>query len=70
MLYETYRGLMCHYYICLDLHPSRGTVISLKSWTVYLFPIVDRPIEDLQAPPMENKIAKAIIIEEDRDKYE
>ena len=30
-LYETYRELMCHYYIYLDLHPSRVTVISLKS---------------------------------------
>ena len=31
-LYETYRKLICHYYIYLNLHPSCGTVISLKSW--------------------------------------
>jgi len=30
-LYKTYRELMCHYYICLDLYPSRGSVNSLKS---------------------------------------
>ena len=68
---------MCHFYICLDLHPSRGTVISLKSWTDYLFPTMDGPVEHLQAPVAEKKIAKAmkdgnhedVIIEEDGDEY-
>jgi len=40
-LYETCRELMCHYYICLDLCPSRENVNSLKSWVKYLFPVVD-----------------------------
>jgi len=31
VLYETYKELIYHYYIYLDLHPNRGTVISLKS---------------------------------------
>ena len=37
-LYETYWELICHYYICLYLHPSHGNLISLKSWTGYLIP--------------------------------
>ena len=46
-LYEKYRELMCHYYICLDLYPSRGNVNSLKSWVEYLFTVVDGPLENL-----------------------
>ena len=42
--YETYRKLMCHYYICLDLHPNHGYVIRLKSWVEYLFSVVDSPL--------------------------
>ena len=69
---------MYHYYICLDVHPSRGNVISLKPWVNYLFPIVDRPIENIQAPVSERKIAKAmrvenhedIVLEEDDGEYE
>ena len=30
-MYETYRELMCHFYIFLDLYPSRGNVRSLKT---------------------------------------
>jgi len=29
-LYEIYRELMFHFYICLDLHPSYGTTNGLK----------------------------------------
>ena len=46
-LYETYGELICHYYICLGLHPSCENVISLKPWVEYLFPIVDGPIENI-----------------------
>jgi len=60
MLYETYRELICHYYICLDLYPSSGNLISLTSWIGYLFTTVDGPVEDLQAPVVEKKIAKVM----------
>ena len=46
-LYETYKELMCHYYICLDLYPILENVNSLKSWVEYLFPVVDGPLENL-----------------------
>jgi len=31
-LFETYRELMCHFYICLDMHGSyKGSLNNLKS---------------------------------------
>jgi len=56
-LYEMYQD---HYYIYLHLHPSRGSMISLKPWVEYLFPIVDRPVENIKAPVSERKIAKTM----------
>ena len=47
-LYETYRELMCHFYICLDLNFSRRATNSLKTWVDYLFPSLDGPIKSLQ----------------------
>jgi len=46
-MYEMYRELMCHFYICLDLYPSRENVYKLKTWVEFLFPVVDGPLEDL-----------------------
>jgi len=38
-LFETYRELMCHLYICSNMHgSSKGALCSLKSWENYLFP--------------------------------
>jgi len=69
---------MCHYYIFLDLYPSRGNVNSLKSWVEYLFPVVDKPLENLQTPVLDKRIARAmkmrnhedVILEEDDAEYE
>ena len=49
-LYETYRELMCHFYICLGLHSGRGATNSLKIWVDYLFPSLDGPLKSLQVP--------------------
>ena len=46
-LYEMYRELMCHYYICLNLYPSRENINSLKSWVEYLFSVVDESLENI-----------------------
>ena len=35
-LFETYRELMCHFYICLDINRGRGRTNSLKIWAEYL----------------------------------
>ena len=40
-LFETYRELICHFYICLDIHNTRGIVNKMKVWVDYLFPILD-----------------------------
>jgi len=38
-LFETYRELMCHLYICSSMHEShKGALCSSKSWRNYLFP--------------------------------
>jgi len=38
-LFETYRELMCHLYICSSMHGShKGASCSSKSWGNYLFP--------------------------------
>ena len=37
VLFETYRVLMCHFYICSDMHGSyKGGTNSLKSWADYV----------------------------------
>jgi len=59
-MYETYRELMCHFYICLDLYPSRGNVNSLKTWVEYLFSVVDGPLKALQTLVEDKRIAKAM----------
>ena len=57
-LFETYRELMCHFYICLDIHRSPGSMNSLKSWTDYLFPVLDSVLEDIQVPIADADISK------------
>ena len=38
-MFETYRELMCHLYICSSMHgSSKDALCSLKSWGNYLFP--------------------------------
>jgi len=59
-IYETYRELMYHLYICLDLRPSCGTTNGLKTWVDYLFPIMGGPLKDLQVPVDDRRIARAI----------
>jgi len=42
-LFETYRELMCHFYICLDVHGDyTGNSNSLKSWEDYWFPTLEK----------------------------
>ena len=60
VLYETYRELICHFYIYPDLYPNRENVNKLKSWVEYLFPVVNGPLENLQTPLSNKKIAKAM----------
>ena len=45
-LFETYRELMCHLYICSSMHGgNKGTSCSLKSWGNYLFPDMENAPE-------------------------
>ena len=48
-LFETYRELMCHVYICSDMHGSyKGGSNSLKSWVDYIFPNLENAPEEAQ----------------------
>ena len=39
VVFETYRELMCHFYIYSSMHGNhKGASSSLKSWGNYLFP--------------------------------
>jgi len=46
-LFETYRKLMCHFYICLDIHGGyKGSSNILRSWADYLFPSLENAPEE------------------------
>ena len=60
-LYETYWELMRHFFICLDHHPSHENTNSLKTWAECLFPVVGGPLEDLQAPVEDDRVADSKI---------
>ena len=40
-LFKTYRELMCHFYIYLNVHNTRGITNVIKVWADYLFSILD-----------------------------
>jgi len=42
-LFETYQELMCHFYICLDVHNARWIVNGMGAY--YLFSILDNAPE-------------------------
>jgi len=46
-VFETYQELMCHFYICMDVHNTRRNANGIKVWVDYLFPILDGAPEDV-----------------------
>ena len=76
-LFETYRELMCHFYICLDVHGRyKGSSNSLKSWVDYLFPTLEKAPEEARFGVVEEDILRMmrehrdIVLEEDDSIYE
>ena len=56
-LFETYRELMCHFYICLDMHGSyKGSLNNLKSWKDYLFFTLEKAPEEARFGVVEEDI--------------
>ena len=39
-MFETYR-VICHFYICMDVHNARENVNGMKVWADYLFHALD-----------------------------
>jgi len=56
-LFETYRELMCHFYICLDVHGGyKESSNSLKSWVDYLFLTLEEAPEEARFRVVEKDI--------------
>jgi len=56
-LFETYRELICHFYICSDMHGSyKGSSNIFKSWADYLFPNLENASEEARFGVMEEDI--------------
>ena len=47
-MFETYRELICHFYICMDVHNAQGNANGMKVWADYLFSVLDDAPEDVQ----------------------
>ena len=78
-LFETYRELMCHFYICSSMHGShKGASSSSKSWENYLFPnLKDAPevthrgvADDDIFQRMQEHSQRDMVLEEDDGIYE
>jgi len=75
---EIYQELMCHFYICMDVHNTRGNANGIKVWADYLFSIlvdaqkkVQFPISDADInQKMISNAYKDVVLEEDDDIYE
>ena len=40
-MFEMYRELIRHFYICMDVHSAQGNVNGMKVLVDYLFPVLD-----------------------------
>ena len=78
-MFETYRELMCHFYICLDVHGGyKGSSNSLKCWADYLFPTLKEALEEARFGVVEEDILRMmrehdhrdVVLEEDDGIYE
>ena len=77
-MFETYRELMCHFYICLDVHNGyKGSSYNLKSWADYLFPTLKEAPKEARFGVVEEDIPRImrkydngdIVLEEDDGIY-
>ena len=46
-MFETYRELMCHFYICMNVHNAQGNVNKMKVWADYLFYVLYDALEEV-----------------------
>ena len=50
-LYEVCRELMCHFYICMDIHRVKGNFNGQKAWADYLFLNLSSTPEEVKIRP-------------------
>jgi len=60
-MFKTYQELMCHFYICMDVHNTRGNANGIKVWADYLFPVLDSAPENVQFPISHDDIHQKMI---------
>ena len=67
-LFKAYKELMCHFYICLDVHDGyKGSSNNLKSWADYLFPTLEKAPEEAQFRVIEEDILRMLREHDHRD---
>ena len=59
-VYDTYRELMCHFQICLNLNRTRGHNNDLKQWAEHLFVNLDNADFKICARKETSELMKAI----------
>jgi len=50
-LYEVYRELMCHFYICMYINKTKGNINDQKAWADYLFINLSHAREEVRIRP-------------------
>ena len=60
-MFKIYGELICHFYICMDVHNTRGNASGIKVWADYLLPILDGASEDIQFPIPEENIHQKMV---------
>ena len=67
-LFETYEELICHFFICLDVHGGyKGSSNSLKSWADYQFFTLEIAPEDARFGVVEEDILRMMREHDHRD---
>jgi len=77
-MFKIYLKLMCHFYIYMDVHNTRGNANRIKVWADYLFPVLDGAPEYVQFPISDDDIHQKmvssahedVVLEEDDGIYE
>ena len=60
-MFETYQKLMCHFYICMNVHNAQGNANGINVWADYLFPIFDDAPKEVQFPISDADINRKMI---------
>jgi len=63
-MFEMYRELIRHFYICMDVHSAQGNVNGMKVLVDYLFPVLDDAPKEVQFPVSDDDIIRMMLSSE------